>query len=269
MNRVDGKIVLITGAAKGIGASTARHLADAGATVVLTDIDQAEGETLAHGIRAAAGNALFLNQDVSSEEDWKRTIAEVQARFNGLDVLVNNAGIVLIKSIRDTTLDEWRTLSRVNIDSVFLGMKHALPAMLERAAKRPAGGSIVNLSSAVGIVGVPNALAYTMSKAAIRHMTKSAALEFADSGYNIRVNSVHPGLIKTPMADQIYRAWAEAGAFGTGDVSEIENTMVAMHPLNRHGQPEDIAKGVLFLASDDSAYMTGAELVLDGGFTAK
>ena len=160
-------------------------------------------------------------------------------------------------------------MSRVNIDSVFLGMKHALLAMIERAKCRPAGGSIINMSSAVGIVGIPGALGYTMTKAAIRHMSKSAAIEFAEMGYNIRVNSIHPGLIKPPMAESIYKVWAQSGNFGTQDIDQIERIMVEAHPLGRHGQPDDIAKGVVFLASDDSGYMTGAELVIDGGYIAR
>ncbi len=269
MNRIDGKVALITGAANGIGASTATYLANAGAKVILTDIDSSRGEALADKINTNGGEVIFLSHDVSSEEDWKRVIDEAIKRFNGLDVLVNNAGILLIKPIQATSLEEWHKLEHVNIDGVFLGMKHALPALIESAKKSTAGASIINLSSAAGIVGVPNALGYTMTKAAVRHMTKSAAMEFAESGYNIRVNSVHPGVIKTAMADQLYQTWAEAGAFGTHDPEETEQAMINMHPLGRQGQPEDIAKGVVFLASDDSSYMTGAELVIDGGYIAK
>ena len=148
-------------------------------------------------------------------------------------------------------------------------MKHALPAMIGRAKAAAAGGAIVNMSSVVGMVGVPNALAYSTSKAAVRHMTKSAAMEFAEAGYNIRVNSIHPGLIKTGMSDRIYEAWAQAGALSTHDIAETEQIAVRMHPLGRHGKPDDIARGVLYLASDDSSWMTGAELVIDGGFVAR
>lgn len=269
VNHVDGKVVLLTGAAKGIGACTAKMLVEAGANVILTDIDETAGEKLAGEVSKKNREVIFLRHDVSMEEDWEHVIQEINHHFDGVDVLINNAGMVLIKPIEATSLAEWRKLSRVNIDGVFLGMKHILPVMKERAKQREAGGSIVNLSSVAGMVGVPNALAYTMSKAAIRHMTKSAAMEFAENGYNIRVNSVHPGLIKTGMADHIYQTWAEAGAFDTHDVAETEQAMVAMHPLGRHGQPEDIAKGILFLASDDSSYMTGSELVIDGGFIAQ
>ncbi len=269
MNQLNGKVALVTGASSGIGACSARYLARAGATVILTDKAEKKGVTLAQEITGAGGKAIFLRHDVSSEEDWKSVIEIVIKQFSGLDVLVNNAGITLIKPIEATTLEEWHELSRVNIDSVFLGMKHALPAMIDRAREHTSGGSIINMSSAVGIVGIPGALGYTMTKAAIRHMSKSAAIEFAEMGYNIRVNSIHPGLIKTPMADGIYQAWAQSGSFGTQDLEEIEKIMVEAHPLGRHGQVDDIAKGVVFLASDDSGYMTGTELVIDGGFIAR
>jgi len=269
MSRVDGKIVLITGAASGIGAASAELLATNGAVVVLTDINIDGGRQLAHAICANGAEACFMPHDVSSETSWQRLMDEVRERFAGLDVLINNAGIVLIKPIESTTLEEWHQLSSVNIDGTFLGMKHALPLMRESARAHPHGGSIINMSSVAGIVGVPNALAYTMSKAAIRQMSKSAAMELAGNGDNIRVNSLHPGLIKTPMAEHIYEVWAAAGALGTHDRQQTEALMVQQHPLGRHGQVEDIAKGVLFLASDDSSYMTGAELVIDGGFIAR
>lgn len=268
-NKVEGKVVLLTGAAKGIGACSARMLADAGAHLVLTDIDSSSGESLANELNRADNEVIFMRHDVSLEDDWIRVVERIDQHFSGLDVLINNAGIALIKPIEQTTLAEWRKISRVNVDGVFLGMKHCLSVMKDRAKSSIAGGAMVNLSSVAGMVGVPSALAYTMSKAAIRHMTKSAAMEFAELGYNIRVNSVHPGLIKTDMADRIYQSWADSGALGTHDVDETEKAMIAMHPLGRHGQPEDIAKGILYLASDDSAYMTGSELVIDGGFIAR
>ena len=260
---------MVTGAARGIGACAARTLAEAGAEVLLTDVDEEAGSETTAGIAQRGLPASFMRHDVSAESDWEAAIKRAQQQFGGLDILVNNAGIVLIKSIPDTTLQDWHRLCHVNIDGCFLGMKHALPTMRDRAREGSAGASIINISSAAGIVGVPNALAYTMSKAAIRHMTKSAAMEFADAGYNIRVNSVHPGIINTAMSDEIFDIWATAGAFGTHDRQETEQMMVAQHPLGRHGQPEDIASGILFLASDDSSYMTGAELVIDGGYTAR
>ncbi|MES9976187.1 glucose 1-dehydrogenase [Candidatus Thiodiazotropha sp. LNASS1] len=269
MDRLNSKTILITGAASGIGASCARLAAESGASVILADIDDRGGIAVTEEIIANGGIAEFQRLDVSSEEEWKSVVEKIIGQYKGLDVLVNNAGITLIKPIEATTLEEWHKLSRVNVDSVFLGMKHSLPALKERSLSHVAGGSIINMSSAVGLVGIPGALGYTMTKAAVRHMSKSAAIEFAEMGYNIRVNSVHPGLVKTPMADGIYEVWAQSKAFGTDDIAQIEKIMTEAHPLGRHGMPEDIAKAVAFLASDDSSYMTGSELVVDGGFVAK
>ncbi|MES9950604.1 MAG: glucose 1-dehydrogenase [Candidatus Thiodiazotropha sp.] len=269
MGRLNGKTILVTGAASGIGASCARLAAESGATVVLADIDDKGGLSVTEGIIGNGGRAEFRHLDVSSEVEWGSMINKIIETYDGLDVLVNNAGIALIKPIEATTLEEWHNLSRVNIDSVFLGMKHALPALKRRSMSHVAGGSVINMSSAVGLVGIPGALGYAMTKAAVRHMSKSAAIEFAEMGYNIRVNSVHPGLIKTPMADGIYEVWAQSGVFGTDDISQIERIMTEAHPLGRHGMPEDIANAVVFLASDDSSYITGTEMVVDGGFVAK
>ncbi len=269
MSDLAGKHVLVTGAARGIGAACAKLLAKAGAVLVLADIDEVAGADACQQIIDEGGDASFKSLDVSSETSWRSVIDSCIEQHGGLDVLVNNAGIALIKPIEETSLDEWRRLTQVNIDGVFLGMKTSLAAMKKRAMAREAGGSIINLSSAVGIVGVPGAVGYSMTKAAIRHMTKSAALEFAEFGYNIRVNSVHPGLTETPMADGIHKVWADTAAFGTHDLEQTRQTMLSLHPLGRYGQPEDIARGVKFLASGDSSYMTGAELVIDGGYIAR
>ncbi|MBL1141091.1 MAG: SDR family oxidoreductase [Proteobacteria bacterium] len=267
MNHLDGKISLVTGAANGIGAACAEQLAQAGAFVIMTDIDKQAGSIKAEQIRNAGGDAQFHHLDVSRETSWNSVIELIQRQYDQLDVLVNNAGIALIKPIHHTTLEEWQNLCRVNIDGVFLGMKFCQPLMQRDTNKKSA--SIINLSSAVGIVGVPGALGYSMTKAAIRHMTKSAALEYAEFGFNIRVNSVHPGLTETQMSDDIHQVWAESGAFGTHDLQETRQVMLGLHPLKRYANPEDIAKGIVFLASDDASYMTGAELVIDGGYTAR
>ncbi|MCC7411056.1 MAG: glucose 1-dehydrogenase [Gammaproteobacteria bacterium] len=269
MGRLDGRVAMVTGAAGGIGACAARQLAAEGATVVLTDVDTEGGRQVAAEPCGGAGRMEFVRLDVTREDDWLAVIAQVEREHGGLDVLVNNAGITLIKPIAQTSLAEWRRLTAVNVDSVCLGMKHALPAMTARARSRIEGGSIINMSSVAGIVGVPNCLAYSMTKAAVRHMTKSAALEFADAGYNIRVNSIHPGFTRTPMAESIYRIWAETGAFGTRDLEATRRIFVDLHPLRRQEQPLDVARGVVFLACDESGYMTGAELVIDGGFVTR
>lgn len=269
MNRLDGKTSLITGAAKGIGAACAEQLAQAGAAVIITDIDEQLGAAKANQINKAGGNAQFHHLDVSSEASWICIMELCKKQYDKLDVLVNNAGIALIKPIQHTTLEEWQILTQVNIDGVFLGMKYSLPLMQRKTDNNFNSASIINMSSAVGIVGVPGALGYSMTKAAIRHMTKSAALEFAEFGFNIRVNSVHPGLTETQMSIDIHQIWAESWAFGTNDLEETRQIMQNLHPLKRYANPEEIAKGVVFLASDDASYMTGTELIIDGGYTAR
>ncbi|WP_454917010.1 glucose 1-dehydrogenase [Xanthobacter sediminis] len=255
MDRVSGKVAIVTGAAKGIGEATARLLALEGASVVVTDLDAAGGEAVVKQIGAAGGKALFLHQDVTSERGWIETIAATVKAFGSLSILVNNAGVAFPGTVEDTTLDAWRKLMAVNLDAVFLGTKHAIGAMKEK------GGSIINLSSIEGLVGDPNLAAYNASKGAVRLLTKSAALHCARSGYGVRVNSVHPGFIWTPMVE------GYLGHFG--DVQEGREATGKLHPVGHLGEPQDIAAGILYLASDESKFMTGAELVIDGGFTAQ
>lgn len=267
MSRVDGKTILITGAAQGIGAATARVLAEAGAELFLADIDAAAGEALAADLQAAGYTARFLQLDVADEADWANAISQVDAH-GGLDVLVNNAGIVVVARIEQTELADLERITAVNLHGTFLGMKHAVPAMKARAAASLAGGSIVNVSSAVGIKGYPFGAAYSMTKGGVRLLTKSAAVEFAMLKYNIRVNSIHPGLVDTPMLEQETVEHARLGSLGGTTEAGTRTAFEAMAPIGRFGQPEEIARGILFLASDDSAFMTGAELVMDGGDTA-
>ena len=265
MNRVDDKIALVTGAARGIGRRAAKCLAEAGATVVVTDIDEAGAANTAGGIETTGGKALSLLHDVTSEEDWGRVVGETESRYGRLDILVNNAGIFFYKSIEDTSLDDWRRITRVNLDGVFLGTKYAIEAMKKNG---PAGGSIINMSSAYGMIGEAINAAYCASKGAVMNFTKSAALHCGKSGYNIRVNSVHPGVVRTPMTeveiDEI------VAAQGYDSVEEaVEKEWVPAHPIGRIGEPIDISNGVVYLASDESSFMTGAELVIDGGMTAQ
>jgi NAD(P)-dependent dehydrogenase (short-subunit alcohol dehydrogenase family) len=200
---------------------------------------------------------------VTSEEAWISAIAFAKERFGGLDILVNNAGIFWMKPIALETLESFRKMQQVNVEGVFLGLKHAIPAIAERGAQWDGGGAIVNLSSVAGIVGAPMTLAYNASKGAVRLMTKAAALECARAGQKVRVNSVHPGIIDTPMMSEA--AEAIAGASGVNDARE---RFASFHPLGRMGRDTDIANAVVFLASDRAAFMTGAELVVDGGMTA-
>ncbi|MEJ0023960.1 MAG: glucose 1-dehydrogenase [Alphaproteobacteria bacterium] len=255
MDRVQGKVALVTGASLGIGRATAMLLAREGACVVLTDLKESEGMAVADQIIDAGGEALFLSQDVAREDHWLTVIAATERRFGGLDILVNNAGVALAGTVEDTTLDQWRWLMSINLDGVFLGMKYATMAMKAK------GGSIINLSSIEGLIGDANLAAYNASKGGVRLLTKSTALACAKAGYRIRVNSIHPGYIETPMVQGYIQGQTNPGG--------ARDAIAALHPLGHLGEPDDIAYGVLYLASDESKFMTGAELVIDGGYTAQ
>jgi 3(or 17)beta-hydroxysteroid dehydrogenase len=254
MDRVKGKVALITGAASGIGQATASLLAQEGAKVIVSDISVSGGKDTVDEIKNKGGDAIFVKHDVTSEHEWNNIIEKAVGTYGKLDVLVNNAGISPYKSIEDTSLEEWRRVMAVNLEGVFLGTKYAIKAM-----KKTGGGSIINISSAAGIVGFKNSAHYCASKGAVRTFTKAAALECSKVGYdyNIRINSVHPGVIDTPLKRSLDK-------FHTSTEVDIENII----PIGRMGQPIDIAYVVLFLASDDSEYATGAEFVIDGGWLA-
>lgn len=264
MNRLDGKVALISGAARGIGAETARLMVEAGARVVLGDILEERGQETA---RAIGGGAIFHRLDVTSEEDWNAAIAAAVARWGGLDILVNNAGMFLGKGIEEASLDEWHRLCAVNLTGVYLGTKLAVPSLRERAKASPHGSAIVNLASVAGLVGSQLDPLYSLTKGGVTLFTKSAALEFARKGYRIRVNSIHPGVIQTDMGQQTFVS--RARNIGTNDVDAARQIALSTHPIGRLGVPTDIAKGIIFLASDDAGFMTGAGLVVDGGLTAQ
>jgi len=251
MNRVEGKVAIVTGGAHGIGRATARMLAEEGARVAVTDLDAEAGTEAAEAITEAGGEALFLEHDVTSEDDWARVVREVTDTYGPPDVLVNNAGIYRIEPIEETSVEDWRTLMDVNVTGVFLGLKHCTPPMREQGR-----GSVINLSSVAGLVGVADHTCYGASKGAVRTMTKDAAIELAEDG--VRVNSVHPAYIDTQMAD-----------YGADAQDATKEELDAMHPIGHMGEPDDVAYAVLYLASEESKFMTGAELVLDGGFTAQ
>jgi len=255
MGRVDGKTALVTGAAQGLGAAIAGLLAAEGARVLLTDLNQDGATEQANRINSQTpGSALACALDVTVESEWLQALALVEKEFGGLNILVNNAGIGSMANIEDETLESWRHVHAVDLDSVFLGCKHAIAIMA-----RSGGGSIVNISSISGIIASHNLAAYNSAKAAVRHLSKSVALHCARSGNGIRCNSVHPAFVDTPILD--------AMAAATGK-DQIVAKLARQIPLGRIGEPRDIAYAVLYLASDESGFVTGTELVLDGGISA-
>lgn len=252
--RVAGRVALVTGAAMGLGAETARRLAAEGAVVMLTDVADEAADAVVRGIRAEGGVAEYRHHDVASEADWEAAVAATREAFGALHILVNNAGVAgAAMPVIGHDLGEWRRILSVNLDGVFLGMRCCGPLIAESG-----GGSVINLSSILGKVGLPNAAAYCASKGAVLMLTKAAALEWAP--LNIRVNSLHPGFIDTPMVAN--------SVMLSEDGNAMKAMLVAAHPLGRFGVPREIADAVLFLASDESRFMTGAELVVDGGYTA-
>ncbi|WAT84512.1 glucose 1-dehydrogenase [Delftia acidovorans] len=255
MGRVQGKVALITGGAKGIGRAAALMLAREGAQVVVTDLDEVEGNGVVRAVKDAGGDAIFLRHDVTDESAWVHVMERSVAQYGGLQIVVNNAGIAVPASAEDETLEGWRRTIAVNLDGVFLGTKHAIRAMKNGV------GSIINISSIEGIIADPKIAAYNASKGGVRIFSKSAALHCAQAGYRIRVNTIHPGYIWTPMV--------EGFLTDLGDVDAGRQAVAKMHPVGHLGQPDDIAYGVLYLASDESSFVTGSELVIDGGYTAQ
>src|ERR1700737_3887622 len=258
MNRLDGKVALISGAPRGIGAATARLMVEAGAKVAIGDILDERGRETVQAIAGAGDTAFYLHLDVTREDEWTAAIAATVARFGGLDILVNNAGLFLGKGIEEASLDEWHRLWAATLTGVFLGTKHALPALRERARQSPHGSAIVNLASVAGLVGSQLDPLYSLTKGGVTLFTKSTALEFARKGYRIRVNSIHPGLIETDMGQQTFAMRARQQ--GTNDTERARQATLALHPIGRLGVADDIAKGIVFLASDDAGFMTGAGL---------
>ncbi len=249
--RLAGKVALISGAARGMGAAEARLFAREGARVVIGDVLEAEGAAIEAEISAKGGEAVFVRLDVSRESDWAQAVASTVQRFGKLDVLVNNAGIGGVSRVDETATEAWDRVMEVNAKGVFLGTRAAIPAM-----RGAGGGSIINISSQLGLVGMDDSSPqYTASKGAVRLLTKTTALQYARDG--IRCNSVHPGPIVTPMTE---RRRAEPAVY---------QRMLSRIPLGRYGEPDEVAYGVLYLASDESAFVTGSELVIDGGWTAQ
>jgi 3(or 17)beta-hydroxysteroid dehydrogenase len=234
---------------------------------VLGDLLEEGGRAVAREIDAAGAAAIFVRLDVASEASWQAAVAAATARFGGIDVLVNNAGLFLGKTCEESTLADWERLCAVNLTGVFLGTRAALPAMKERAKASAHGGSVINVSSTAGLVGSPLAPLYSMTKGGVTLFSKSTALEFARKGYRIRVNSIHPGVIETDMGEETFRTRARYAA--SNDMDAARKQGLATHPIGRFGTAGDIANGIVFLASDESAFMTGSSLVIDGGVTAQ
>ena len=257
--RLQGKVALITGAASGLGACAARLFVQEGAKVVLADIAEEKGRALAKGLGAAAH---FVRLDVTSEDNWMAAIKDTVATFGAIHVLVNSAGIGLSKTVEDIELSEWRRVHEIDLDGVFLGCKHGVKEMKKHTgshAEGGLGGSIINISSISGIIAGANMAAYNSAKAGVRLLSKSVALHCAKSGYNIRCNSVHPTFIDTPILDK-YRA-----RFGDELMHQKLGKQV---PIGRLGKPEEVGWALVFLATDESSFMTGSEVIIDGGISA-
>lgn len=250
--RLQGKIALITGAGTGIGKTTALRFAKEGAKVVVTDINLENVKKTADEIQQSGGEALALHHDVSHEDSWTQVVDASISAYGQIDILFNNAGIYFIKPLAETTLDEFNRMMSINVTSVFLGMKHVMPLMAKKG-----GGSVINASSVAGLKGAAGHIAYGASKGAVRIMTKDAAVEYAPA--NVRVNSIHPAYINTAMG---------AYAVNTAKIPESELAEIVA-PLGRFGTVEEVANLVVFLASDESSFSTGAEFILDGGATAR
>ena len=249
--RLEGKVAIISGGARGMGAAEAKLFAREGAKVIICDVLEDEGRQTEAEINEVGGDAVFVKLDVTSQYEWENAVNTAIERFGKLDILVNNAGIIVQSTIEDMTVELWDKVMDVNAKGVFLGTKTAIPHM-----KEVGGGSIVNISSISGIIGQDNVNAgYNASKGAVRIFTKAAAVQYAKE--NIRVNSIHPGPIATPMT-----------AEGRADPERVALT-AERTPLGRYGEPEEVANAVLFLASDEASYVTGSEIVVDGGYTAQ
>jgi len=255
MGRLDGKVAIVTGGALGIGRATCELFAREGASVAVTDVLDREGKDLADGLVRGGAKAAYWHLDVAKESEVGNVLAGVVERFGGLDILVNNAGISgANRPTHEVTEAEWDALMAINVKGTFFGTKHAVPWMRQRG-----GGSIINLSSIYGLVGAPDAPPYHASKGAVRLMAKTDAMLYAAD--RIRVNSVHPGFIWTPMVERFLEA--------SGDPAAGRKAIDALHPLGHIGEANDVAWGIVYLASDESKFVTGAELVIDGGYTAR
>ncbi|MFP5307186.1 MAG: glucose 1-dehydrogenase [Gammaproteobacteria bacterium] len=260
MDRARDKVCLVTGAARGLGLAAVEALLAGGARLMLTDVDAAEGETQAARLRQAGFDARFMPQDVTDAAQWAQVLDATQAAFGGLDVLVNNAGVAALADVEKATAEHWRRTLAVNLDGVYLGTQAAIERMKPSNGGR--GGSIVNIASIEGLIGEPLIPAYNASKGGVRLFSKSSAIHCARAGYGIRINCVCPGFAETQMVS------GAVGRLSPEDAQAFIARTLARIPMGRFARPEEIAQAVLFLASDASSYVTGSDLVVDGGMTA-
>lgn len=250
MKRLQNKVAIITGAGGGQGKEEALLFAKEGAKVVVTDVQEDKVQEVAEEIKANGGTASGFFHNVTSEDDWKKVVSDTITTYGKIDVLINNAGVSINVKLHETTLEQWNKVMNINLTGTFLGMKHVVPTMMGQES-----GSIINISSISGLTGGGGANPYTASKGAIRMLTKAAAIDYAK--YNIRVNSVHPGVIITPMTEEMFKD------------EQMSNWAHSVTPLPELGKPEDVAYGVLYLATDEAKFVTGIELPIEGGYTAK
>ncbi|CDO35194.1 MULTISPECIES: SDR family oxidoreductase [Novosphingobium] len=259
---LEGRIALVTGCTGGIGKETSRALGAAGATVIGADLPE-DGGDWNEGI----GSCAYHRLDVTDEASWQQVLAAVERDHGKLDILVHIAGIVVVEKLENTSLEQWRKQMAVNVDGVFLGTKAAIPLMSRSGQQLPHGASIVVISSVAGLIGSPLHTGYCASKGAVRLFAKACAMEFSALGYKVRFNSVHPSGVKTGMVDHILQRFVDNGF--AESVEQAAEGLAPAHPIGRMAEPIDIAKAVRFLASDESGYMHGSELVVDGGYTAQ
>ena len=263
--RLDGKVALVTGGARGLGAEIVRAFAQSGASVLLTDILTKEGSETVETVKSAGGKASFLRHDVRNEEQWEDAVATAIRIFGGLDILVNNAGIERMQFVTECAVDDFREILDVNVTGTFLGCKHAIRVM-RPDGKVGKGGAIINLSSVAGNVGIAGLGAYNASKGAVRLLTKSVAMECGQLKLNVRCNSIHPAVVRTDMAKSFFQHFVDLKLMS--DFGTAEATLLSNHPIGKFGEPSDVACAALYLASDASKWVTGSELMVDGGFTA-
>lgn len=265
--RLKGRVAFVSGGLRGIGLACAERFLAEGAEVVLSDLDAADSET-ATSVMARLGQAAsYVSANVAKEEDWERAVATVKERHGKCHILVNNAGIDCTGPVESITLESWRRIMAVNVDGVFLGTKHFVPLMAESGKDFRGGSSIINVSSIMGLVGMNEVSPYNATKGAVRLFTKGIAIEFAQKKMPIRANSLHPGFVETPLLKAGFQRWVDQGFAEKPD--DLVAGVVGSTPIGRLAQPSELASAVFFLASDDSSYMTGGELVIDGGWTAQ